>query len=579
MAQINFDIPGVVCSECGKDHAEVRQAFRSSIYATAVGLCGFNATNYQHWPNSTFHLRALRWLQERIESGSTRILVLWPRDHLKTSTITIATSIWQIIRDRNTRGFILHRLPRESEKFLNAVRSILVSDVFVHYFPDISPIDRIGSVTDEYGNPIRWKKDEIDVIRDRYHPQATLTAKGLRSAFEGSHPLWVIADDLVDRHVANSPMLMKRAVEFREHISSILEDPKRGLFLVVGTLWPGGFYEGIIQNEDFDKFIVGCYQDERTERLIGLADYGQPIFPERFSVDDLQRIEREMGSYAFAHQYLNVARSKASAGFSESDFKICTVNEMDATISYETDDGEKLTVSFSDLDGFYMTVDPSSGYGKDESAIVVCGTKMRSGHVFLVDRFRGMPSPGELVERIIKMAKKWEVRAIGIESSGYQRIIKNWLTKRMSETGASFRVVELSHRKRSKNERIIESFHPWIESGRLYVRRQLRDVIDQAIHWNPEQREQRDDLLDALAYQPELWNLYARPPRRRPDFADDDEIEVDLGGPRESAPLFGWPKGGMRDREVQDLTRGRRMGRKYLARRDLLSRLSHRRLL
>lgn len=577
---MNLDIPGVICPECGKDHAVVRAVFRSSIYATAVGLCGFNAAHYQHVPNETFHKRALDWLQKKIEGGSRRILVLWPRDHLKTSTITISASIWQIIRDRNTRGFILHRLPRESEKFLNAVRSILVSDVFVHYFPDISPIERIGKATDELGNPVRWKKDEIDVLRDRYHPQATLTAKGLRSAFEGSHPTWVIADDLVDREVASSPLLMARAIRFREQISSILEDPKTGLFLVVGTLWPGGFYEGILENDEYEKFVAGCYQDERTERLIGLADYGEPIFPERFSKRDLERIEKEMGAYTFAHQYLNVAKSKASAGFSAEDFRFCTVDEENGTISYESEDGDKVVVHFNELDGFYMTVDPATGFGKDESAIVVCGTKMRTGQVFLVDRFRGYPSPGELVERMLRMAQKWNVKAVGIEAFGYQRFIKNWLVKRMAETGVQIRVVELSHRKRSKNERIIESFHPWIESRRFFVRRKFRDVVDQALAWNPEAREQRDDLLDAIAYQPALWNLYAKPQRPRPAYADDDEIDVDVhagsvAGVR--APLYGWPAGGRNDREIQDLTRGGRLGGIPLRSRNVLSRLSRRR--
>lgn len=580
------------CDQCGLNHKEIRQSFRSSLYLTAVSLCGFNSKNYGSSPNTFFHLQALNWIQQKIESGKTRILVMWPRGHLKTSLVTVALSIWQIIRDRNTRGFIVHKLPTESQNFLSMVRAILLSEEFRHFFPDISPFERIKNQVDEFGNPIRWKKDEIDCIRDRYHPQATVTAKGLRSSLEGTHPLWVIADDIVDRHVTESPSLMQKAISFREQIGQILEDPKTGLFVVVGTLWPGGFYEPILAGDEYEKFVVGCYVDSRLRSLINVPDSvkdGSPIFPERYTKEELERLEKEMGSYTFAHQFLNHLTSRASAVFKAEQFRKYFLNELDGTIQYvDARYRGKIdrVLRVQDATHLTLTVDPSMGTGKDESAITVLAAFMREGLIFEIDRWHGYESPVRLVERICEMAEKWGVKEVGVEAAGFQTLLKQWLFRRMTERTQNFRIVELRPKLRKKSSRIISALQPWVESGRFFVREGHEDIIMEAVRYNPDNIQAKDNILDSLAYHLDMWEVRLRPRKQKTDeeLADDIEFDDAYHRGKSVTAIFGVPSrklydtipGGVYERNVQILSRRSKMGvgERYW---DALRRMSRRR--
>lgn len=526
-----------ICKECGLDHEMVRESLRRSLYATAISVCGFNERNYKHVPSKVFHRRALDWLQRQIESGATRILVLWPRDHLKTSLITVSLTVWNIIRDPDSRGFIVHKLPSEASKFLQMVRTILLSPEFTHYFPEIAPTKTAKKYFDEFGNPIRWRASEIDVVRSRPHPQATVTAKGLRSSFEGAHPTYIIADDIIDRHVADSQVLMDKAISFKNQVGQLLEDPRHGLFLVVGTLWPGGFYEQILENPDYSKFVVGCYQDSRTKALIDMGEVGEPIYPERFTKSDLEKLEREMGSYVFAHQYLNILRNPDAAIFKREQFRKAKVYPKDRMIVVTNPStGEETKLRLNDADFVAITVDPATGQGKDETAIVAAASFADLGIVVELERWHGIEGPAKSVERILDMAERWDIRNVGIEQSAFQWL-RPWINMRASERGSRIYFQELMHGGRSKRRRIIDGLLPWVESGRLYIREGHEDIINQAVQWNPEVENQRDDVIDALAYFFDLISPAKRSTGHRQKRDDDIMEEGDAHGPQ--VPLFG----------------------------------------
>jgi len=511
------------CPECGLDHDELKARWRSSLWLTATALCGFNSRNYRVPPSPRFHRALCDWVQAQIDGGRRRVLVMVPRGHLKTSLITIGVSVWQIIRDPDTRGFILHKLPDEAAGFLGAVKAILLSPTFRHYFPEIVPEDW-GQT--RKGVTYKWNEEAIEVKRSRYHPNATLEAKGLRSTYEGSHPVWAIADDLVDREISGSPSLMAKAVAFRRTIGQILEDPNRGFFLVVGTAWPGGFYEEVLDDPSYASLILGCYQDERSVAL-GLDRLGEPIWPERYTKEALEALRVEMGDFAFSHQYLNIFRS-AGGVLAADDFKVYMYNASSQTFVVETADGQR-ELRLEDADEITAALDPATGAGEDDAAITVVASYMRDGgHLVLLDVWAARASPEAQLRKLFQLCRKWGVRRVGIEKIGWP-MYQSIYHRMAAEEGVRLVPVLLSHGQRHKDERIAVLL-PWIREGRLHIAKSHTAVVDQFLAYSPLRRDNKDDIIDSLAYHLlGLLNTRLRPrvtPLRRADDEDyDPEFE------------------------------------------------------
>ena len=493
--------PCPYCQAQGVDHEEIRNLCRQSLYATNTILCGFNNQNYKVGPSEVFHFEACNWIEDRIRDGLRRILVMWPRGHLKTHMVTIGTNIWLHINNSETRGFVLHKASRFAEGMIGQMQSILLSRKFQHYFPEHVPALKRRL---QNGKLPRWSDQEIELPRRQWHLQASITALGLESTVESSHVHVIIPDDLIDRKTAQSVPLMERAMDYVEHVDPLFDDPETGLLLPVGTYWPGGFYERIIEDPSFAKLIVGCYQDPRTA-VLGMTTYGQPIYPEKFTLDSLSGIEQRMGTYKFAHQYLNDPISKGSATFKIEDVRYYEVSGDGSLRYFEESSRMMSSVRLSEC-FISQTADPAGESG-DDSAITTLAYHHPTNCIFLLDFFSEPVPARRGALQYVKMAKKWKPKKAGIEKGAYELTWKPFLTQYCRENGITLRIEMLAHGGVSKSERIIEGFQAFVEAHRFYVLKRHTKVVQEMIHWNPERRNQRDNLLDALAYHPQLWQF------------------------------------------------------------------------
>lgn len=531
------------CPRCGPHHETLREAFKKSLFLTAKILCGFNKTNYEAEPSESFHLPLCTWIEDSIRNGDRRLLVMVPRDHLKTSVITIGATVWMLINDPSTRAFVMHKGASYAQDMIGQVQEILLSEDFKHWFPELVPqINRKGI----HGKKPRWNEYQIEIPRPRYHMQASVTALGLESTVESSHVHAIILDDLVDRRTSQSPALMERACEFRKHVAPLFENAKRGLLIVVGTYWPGGFYEEILEEKYFKKLVVGCYQDSRSE-VLGLSETGKPLWTENYSTDELLAIEDEMGHYRFAHQYLNDPVSRAAATFKIEDLKYFEWNPTKDGVSVLGTMGQIELVPVKDMK-LTMTVDPSGAAATgDDTAITVLGYHHASNRIFLLDWYAEPSTPRKAVEQIFKIAGRWGIKNVGIEKTAYRDMLMAYLRQQQKEHSIRLNVVDLRPKNQSKPERIIEGFQAFVESHRFYLRDKDKKVINQMVRWNPERENQQDDILDSLAYHTQLWQYKTARDMRR----DIDGIPIDEDNPRrqkirENAPAYGLGDGGRR---------------------------------
>ena len=504
-----------VCRECSLDHRLAREEFSKSLFLSDSILMGFNKENYTIAPSPTFHLGVCNWVQNNIMAGNRRLLVMLPRDHLKTSMLTEGVPVWVWTNNPQARFLVMHRNADHAVAMNGEIQSSLRAWGFRHYYPELLPdIKRAGPS----GRKPRWTTAETELNRLRYHRDPNLTALGINSTLESIHVHGIILDDLVERKAAASAEIMTASCEFLDHMTPLLEDPEEAIILIVGTWWPGGFYEKIVRNPAFKKLILGCYQDERSAE-IGLTKVGEPIWSERFSRKLLESIRssNDMGEYAFSHQYLNIPISKGSARFKSEDLRDFDISTGGGSVAYTDNTGSIVTIPISELE-LSITVDPS--YGGDDFAITLVGHHPKTMNLFLLDWFAEPVTVRVGLAKTYRMAQKWDVWTVGVEQTRAQELLGVYLDAIGVKAGRRLHIVPLKHGNQSKPDRIL-GFQPFVEAHRFFLKKSDDKVKFEMLNWNPEGHNQQDNILDSLAYHRQMWKIRRGPKDPEHDVPED----------------------------------------------------------
>ncbi len=166
--------------------------------------------------------------------------------------------------------------------------------------------------------------------------------------------------------------------------------------------------------------------------------------------------------------------------------------------------GEKLSIprkeGSKELDlRFHIGVDPAISLADtaDRFAIAVVGVTPDNSQAFLVDLFAGrIPFP-EQVDKIQEWYIKWRTRGhgvqvISVESNAYQNALVQQLER---QPGLAPIVPVFS--KGKKHERILR-MAPLFKIGRIRIREDQRDFIDEWLDYDSTVKNPKDDCLDAV---------------------------------------------------------------------------------
>jgi phage terminase large subunit-like protein len=186
----------------------------------------------------------------------------------------------------------------------------------------------------------------------------------------------------------------------------------------------------------------------------------------------------------------------------------------------------------------YMGVDPAvsmSGKG-DRFVISVVGVS-NSNQVFLLEQYAARIPFAEQLERIEEYYINWKPEIIGIESNAYQAALVQ-----QAERLPSMPPIVPIFAKGKKYERIL-AMSPLFRIGKIRVKKDHRDFIDEWINYDASMSKPKDDCLDSVEialrcagallgdYATEAkpnnnlpdWVLADRPgASRKENFVDDD---------------------------------------------------------
>lgn len=417
------------------------------------------------------------WIFDRcreVEQRPDFNLDLWAREHYKSTIITFAKSIQDIVEDSDvTIGLFSHTRPI-AKAFLRQIMAEFETNEFMKdLYPDVL-------FREPRREARKWSEDGGIVVKRRANPkEATIEAWGLVDGQPTSkHFDILLYDDIVTLESVTTPEQMKKTTTAWEISLNLGRDG--GKIRYAGTRYHFN-----------DTYSVMLKRGSATPRIYPATDDGtmggRPVL---ISQESLGQKRRDMGSYTFSCQMLLNPVEDSAMGFKRA-----------WIMRYMTmPDPRTLNI--------YLLVDPAGEKKKNSDYTVMAAVGLGADHNFyLLDGVRARMNLTERTSRLFQLHRKWKPKAVGYEKYGMQADIQH-IEEVQEQINYRFKIIPLGGQM-PKNDRI-RKLVPVHETGRFryppklpfmdengvmqdFVQQYLDDEYDAfpvAVH---------DDMLDCIA--------------------------------------------------------------------------------
>ena len=415
------------------------------------------------------------WLYARcreVEQAPDDYLDLWSREHYKSTIITFAGAVQEIIRDPEITIGIFSFNNSSANKFLKQIKRELESnEILKTCFPNVL-----------YAEPQKhsksWSEQNGIIVKRKSNPkEGTVEANGLIDGMPtGAHYKLRIYDDVITEDHARSPEMIEKATNawrLSQNLGS-----RGGKKWHVGTRYHFNDTYRFIMNEEILKPRIYPGTEDGTPT-------GKPVL---LTQKELDAKRKEMGPYIFGCQILQNPVADDRQGFSR--------------------DWIRHYISNKGVMNKYLLCDPANEKKKtsDYTVFAVIGLGADRNY-YLLDLVRDRLNLRERTDILFRLHRQWKPKRVGYEKYGKDSDIEHF-TEKMADDNYRFDIVALGG-KIAKEDRI-RKLVPVFENGRFYLpevlyytdfegkkRDLVRDFIDQEYMGFP--MATHDDMFDCIA--------------------------------------------------------------------------------
>jgi hypothetical protein len=437
----------------------------------------WNALQGQKTPE--LHMRIADWLQAAWDKGERRLLLQVFRAGGK-STIAGLFAAWLLYCDPNLRILVLAADEMLAAKMVRQVRKIIEK---MELCEKLRPTKRD-----------QWGADRFTVERTLELRDPSMLARGIESNITGSRADVVICDDVEVPNTCNTPEKRRLLRERLAETAFIMTPGATQLY--VGT--PHTYYtiyaDAPRLELDEDKPFLDGYQ----RLTIPVLEDGVSAWPERYTAEEIARIERASGPHKFASQMMlrpvNIAEGRLDPA---------------QLVFYGAELERGVMPDGLFLQGRRLTAcscwwDPAFGRGGDSSVVATLFTDAEGGywlHDVTYISVRGETEDEATAQclQVAALARRFHVPVVTVETNGIGQFLPGILRRELGLEKVPTKVRTFNNT-RPKDQRIIEAFDALLAARALNVHERVRRTpfITEMQDWRPG-RTGRDDGLDAVA--------------------------------------------------------------------------------
>ena len=334
-------------------------------------------------------------------------------------------------------------------------------------------------------------------------------AVGVGGGLTGMSGKILIADDLLAGMAeASSDQVTEMTWSWWNTVFYTRKQSKSG-FILINTRWSlkdvSSHLEDKENNDRESGMSPGRYDTWERLRFPAIADEdeyldgilfrhaGEVLCPERFTLDDMIKTRNALSVYEWSALYQQSPILNENAEFKSAWFKYFV---EDGIASEEPLD----FLSFNDQLDIYVTVDLAISMKKtaDNTSIHVIGKLRDKPAWYHLEENTGKLDPLQVVDYLFYIKGKYgdRLRAVGIESVGYQKSLSYHIVERQKRNGEYFNIVDLKNT--AKKEDRIRGLIPLFKAGVIFLRQGVDNELETELLQFP--RGKRDDRADSLSF-------------------------------------------------------------------------------
>ncbi len=396
------------------------------------------------------------WLYARcreVEAKPDDCLDLWSRFHYKSTIITFAGTIQEILRDPEITIGLFAYVKALAAKFLGQIKYELENNEELRrLYPDVLWQD---PKRDARRSGASWDQYRIDVIRSSNPKEGTVEAHGLTDGQPtGAHFKLRVYDDVVTRESVTTPEMVKKTTECWE-LSDNLKSTESARRWHIGTRYSfADTYGEILERKILTPRIYPATDDGTPS--------GNPVFLSREVWEDTKLNQRS----TLAAQMLQNPTAGKEAMFAKEALRFIDVRPATLNI--------------------YIMVDPASSKkkGSDRTAMPVIGVDV-ARNKYLLDGFCHKMNLQERWANMRHLRRHWMLQP-GVQNVyvGYERFgmrsDMEYFEEKMRDLNDSFEIRELNWPQDTPGAKIdrIQRLVPDFDKGKFYLTAVVTREVD-----------------------------------------------------------------------------------------------------
>lgn len=393
-------------------------------------------------------------------STQKRICINAARDHGKSFFFCFAYAIWRAYHNwmpllgpefksipRISLGYVFSNTQAQAINHLHLIKNeIETNPKLAHLLPE------------KFDN---WSKQEITLANG-----AIIRARGWGVSVRGAHPVWIIADDVLNDETIYSELVRKKQIEYFMSAITPMIIPG-GQIIVAGT--PMHLLDLYKTLEDNTEYFFKRYPALNAQET-------KALWPTRYTVEALKKRKVEVGSTRFDREYKCIPISDESSLFPDAILSHCFDRSYEMPTNFSDEDRNELQV-FTGVDLALSTT-----VGADFTVITTVGVdKFKNRWIIDIRKKRGLSMTNQLRE-IENVYHTYRPSKILIEDNAFQRVFRDELVSRTDMPVEGFTTTA---RNKNDTERGVPSLQILFENKKFvlpYKTERDRKIINELCH-------------------------------------------------------------------------------------------------
>lgn len=233
-------------------------------------------------------------VQDFLEQDEKHILCLSiaPR-HSKSVMLSNALPAWLVSNNKNTEVMLISYALSLARDNLRACKSLMDSEFHRRVFPRID-----------------YEVDSADALqlRGKLNGRPNIIPSGVNGPLSGKGATVAVIDDPTKGMTdALSETFQRRLIEWWNMVLVSRIEPKKGRIIIVATRWTDNDLISYVTRNNPDDCVVINFP-----AVLDTPEGRTPLWPERFSIRDLDIKRQQMGSLAWSAQYMGDPKTEGS---------------------------------------------------------------------------------------------------------------------------------------------------------------------------------------------------------------------------------------------------------------------------